>query len=117
MMKTLLTGIVSALIIILAVLFFFEHIPQARQIKQNHPTLVIIGGVILIVLVWHALHTILLVVAAALASIPLWFLHASFRSINDLIDGTRMGGNYFKNTPFGQIMQMLGIEPEASLRE
>lgn len=116
-MKTLLTGIVSALFLTLAVLFFFEHIPQARQIKQNHPTLVIIGGLVLIVLTWHALHTILLVVAAALSPVPLWFLHAAFRSANNLLDGSQMGGNDFTNTPIGQIMQMLGIEPKISAQE
>lgn len=116
-MKTLLTGIVSAIVIILAILFFFEHIPQARQIKQNHPTLVIIGGIILVIVTWHALHTILLVVGAALAPVPFWFLHAALRSSDGLVDASQMGGNYFLNTPIGQIMQMFGIEPRASSHE
>lgn len=109
-MKTLLTGIISAIVLILAALFFFEHIPQARYIKQNHPTLVIICGIVLIVVTWHALRTILLVVGIALSPVPLWFVHAAFRSSDGLIDGTQMGGDYFKNTPMGQVMQMLGIE-------
>lgn len=112
-MKTLLTGIVSAIVIILAILFFFEHIPQARQIKQNHPTLVICAGIILVIITWQALHTILLVVGAVLAPVPLWFLHASMRSTEGLVDGSQFGGDYFVNTPLGQIMQMVGIEPRA----
>lgn len=116
-MKTLLTGIVSAIIIILSILFFFEHIPQARQIKQNHPTFVIIGGIVLIIVAWHALHTILLVVGIALAPVPFWLLHAAMRSSDGLIDGTQLGGDYFVNTPVGQIMQMFGIEPRASTHE
>lgn len=113
-MKTLLTGIVSSVIIVLAVLFFFEHIPQARQIKQNHPTLVIIGGILLIFVAWSAIHTILLVVAAAIGPIPLWFLHAAFRSSDHLLDGTQLKADSFANTPVGQIMQMLGIEAHAA---
>lgn len=116
-MKTLLTGVVSAMIIAVAALFFFEHIPQARQIKQNHPTLVIIAGIILIIVTWHAFHTILLVLAAALAPLPLCFLHAACRSSENLIDGSELTGDYFLNTPVGQIMQMLGLDPHASLHE
>lgn len=116
-MKTLLTGIVSAIVLIIAGLFFFEHIPQARQIKQDHPTMVIIAGIILIVVTWHALHTILLVVGAALSPIPFYLLHASLRSSEGLIDSNEMGGDYFINTPAGQLMQMLGIEPRASVSE
>ena len=116
-MKTLLTGVVSSIIIALAVLFFFEHIPQARQIKQNHPTLVIIAGIVLIIVAWHALHTILLVAGAFLAPVPLWFLHASLRSSSGLVSGSEMGGDSFVNTPIGQIMQMVGIEPRASSLE
>lgn len=113
-MKTLLTGIVSAAILTIAALFFFEHIPQARQIKQNHPTFVIICGVVLVVVTWHAVRTILVVLGIALVPVPLWFVHALFRSSDGLIDGNRMGGDYFLNTPVGQIMQMLGIEPSAT---
>lgn len=116
-MKTLLTGVVSSIVIAVAVLFFFEHIPLARQIKQNYPTLVIIGGVVLIIVTWYALHTILIVVGALMVPLPLWLLHAAFRSTNGLIDGQEMGGNYFTNTPAGQIMQMFGIDPKASTRE
>lgn len=116
-MKTLLTGFISALIIVVAVLFFFERIPQARQIKQNHPTLVIIAGISLIIVTWQALNTILLVVAAALAPVPLWFIHAALRSSENLVDVSEMAGNYFLNTPMGQIMQMVGIEPRASVHE
>lgn len=115
-MKTLLTGFVSAVIIVVACLFFFEHIPQARQIKQNHPTLVIVGGIALIVVTWHALHTILIIVAAALAPIPLCLLHATFRSSENLIDN-QMTGDYFVKTPVGQIMQILSIDPRASVHE
>lgn len=115
-MKTLLTGVVSAMVIGVAVLFFFEHLPQARQIKQNHPTLVIVAGIGLIITIWYALHTILIVIGALLAPLPLWLLHAAFRSTEGLI-GTEMGGNYFENTPVGQIMQMFGIDPQASLHE
>lgn len=118
-MKTLLTGVVSAVIIVLAVLFFMEHIPQARQIKQNHPSVVIIAGIVLVFVTWHALHTILFVVAAAFAPVPMWVLHAAFRSTDKLLDGTtgQMGAEYFANTPIGQIMQMLGIEPRAVFQE
>jgi len=116
-MKTLLSGFVSAIIIVVAILFFFEHLPQARQIKQNHPTVVIVAGIGLIVVAWHALHTILFIVAAALSPIPLWFLHAAARSSEGLLDGTELNGDYFARTPVGQIMQMVGIEPRASNRE
>lgn len=108
-MKTLLSGFVSAFIIVVAILFFFEHIPQARQIKQNHPTLVIIAGIALIIVTWNALHTILVIGAAALAPVPLCLAHAALRSADGLIDGT--SANYYANTPIGQIMQMLGFEP------
>lgn len=116
-MKTLLSGFVSALVIVVAILFFFEHIPQARQIKQNHPTWVIVGGIVLIVVTWHALHTILIIGAAALAPIPVWFVHAAFRSSDNLAEGDELGVDYFARTPIGQIMQILGIEPRASARE
>lgn len=107
-MKTLLTGIVSAIVLTVAALFFFEHIPQARKIKQEHPTVVIVCGIILIIVTWHALHTILVVAALALAPLPLWLLHASFRSTDGLT-----GTNNSAETPVGQIMQMLGIDPKA----
>lgn len=113
-MKTLLTGIISAIILIVASLFFFEHIPQARQIKQNHPTLVIVCGVVLIIVIWHALHTILLVAGIAFVPLPLWLLHAAFRRVDGLMDGSRMGGDQFVDTPVGQLMQMFGIDPRSS---
>lgn len=116
-MKTVLIGVVSSIAIAVAVLFFFEHIPLARQIKQNYPTLVIVGGVILIMITWYSLQTILLVVGAFIAPLPLWFLHASFRSTNGLVGATEMSGSYCINTPVGQIMQILGIDPQVSLRE
>lgn len=116
-MKTLLTGVLSAAIITVAVLFFMEHIPQARQIKQDHPNLVIIVGLILVVLTWRAFHTILIVLGAILAPVPLWFLHASFRSSEHLIDGTKISGLYLSQTPVGHIMQMLGIEPRVYASE
>lgn len=116
-MKTLLTGIVSAIILTLAGLFFFEHIPQARQIKQNHPTVVIVLGIVLIIVTWHAMHTILMVLGAALSPLPFYLLHASIRSSEGLIDPSQMGGDYFVNTPVGQIMQAFGIEPRATVSE
>lgn len=116
-MKTLLTGILSAAIITVAVLFFMEHIPQARQIKQDHPNLVIIVGLILVVLTWRALSTIFIVLGAILAPVPLWFLHAAFRSSEHLIDGTKVSGLCQAQTPMGHIMQMLGIEPRVYVSE
>lgn len=110
-MKTLLTGVVSATAIVVAVLFFFEHIPQARQIKQNYPTLVIIGGIALVFVAWHALHTILIVVAAAFVPLPLCLFHAATRSPDNLLSGTNLGKDSFINTPMGHIMQMVGIDP------
>ena len=35
-MRTLLTGVVSAIILTIAGLFFFEHIPQARRLRACH---------------------------------------------------------------------------------
>lgn len=116
-MKTLITGVISAVCIIVAALFFFEHIPQARQIKQNYPTAVIVSGIVLILITWHALKTILFFVAAAIAPFPVWFLHASLRSSEHLIDSSSMGGDYFARTPVGQLMQMFGIEPRAFTTE
>lgn len=116
-MRTLLTGVLSALFIAVAILFFFEHIPQARQIKQNHPSLVIVAGIALIVVTWQALHTILFVMAALVAPVPLWFVHASCRSSDNLVESSQMDGDYFLKTPIGQIMQMVGIEARASQRE
>lgn len=115
-MKTLLTGFVSAGTIVIAILFFFEHLPQARQIKQDHPTIVIVAGIVLVFVTWHALHTILLIIAAFLAPLPLCFLHAIFRSSENLIDSS-MTGDYFVSTPVGQIMQILGIDPKATIHE
>lgn len=115
-MKTLLTGFISASVIVVAVLFFFEHIPHARQIKQNHPSVVIIAGIVLIFVTWKALHTILLIVAAFLAPLPICLLHALFRSSNFLIDGT-MTGDYFLSTPVAQIMQIFGVDPKPTQTE
>lgn len=116
-MKTLVTGVTSAVILVISILFFFEHIPQARQIKQNHPSLVIIAGILLVIATWHALHTILFVVAAALVPIPLCVLHATFRSSNNLASGEQLNNSYFLATPMGQLMQMFGMEPRASASE
>jgi len=116
-MKTLLTGVVSAILLTVAGLFFFEHIPQARQIKQDHPTLVIISGVVLIIVGWQALNTILLVIGASLSPLPFYFIHAAARSSDGLIDSREMGGDYFVNTPLGQLMQIVGIEPRATVNE
>lgn len=115
-MKTLLTGLVSALIIILGVLFFCEYIPQARMIKQNHPTLVIVIGVILMVVGWHALHTILLAASALLAPIPIVFIHASCRSSENLASGSKVDLNQV-NTPFGQILQIFGFDASLTNKE
>lgn len=112
-MKTLLTGLVSALIITLGVLFFCEYIPQARQIKQNHPTLVIVIGVILMVVGWHALHTILLTASALIAPLPVVLLHAACRSSANLASGSRVESNQV-NTPLGQILQMFGFDATLS---
>lgn len=116
-MRTLLTGVTSAVILVISILFFFEHIPQARQIKQNHPSLVIIAGILLVIATWHALHTILFVVAAGLAPIPLCLLHAAFRSSSNLVEGERLNQGYFLSTPMGQLMQMVGLDPVASSSE
>lgn len=115
-MRTLLTGISSAVVLVVALLFFFEHIPQARQIKQNHPSLVIIAGILLVVATWHALHTILFVIGAALVPVPICLLHAAFRSSDNLIAGNQ-GGNQLLSTPMGQFMQMFGLDPTATMAE
>lgn len=112
-MRTLLTGMISAGCIILAILFFFEHLPRARQIKQNHPTLVIAGGILLIIVTWRALHTILWVVAAGLAPVPLWLLHGALRNTHNLMESSETRPDAFVATPMGQIMQILGLEPRA----
>lgn len=113
-MKTLLAGIVSAIVLIVAAMFFFEFIPQARQIKQDHPNIVIVCGIILIVVIWHAIHTILIIAAIGLTPLPLCLLHASLRKTDGLLDGKQIGGDDFINTPVGQIMQVLGIDPRTS---
>lgn len=116
-MKTLLTGIISATVIVLGVLFFLEHIPQARQIKQNHPSVVVIAGIVIIFVGYQALRTILVVIMATIIPIPLFLLHAATRCSDNLVDESSMGGDYFLRTPLGQIMQMIGINPRVTSKE
>lgn len=117
-MRTLLLGFICAGILILAVLFFLEYLPLARQIKQNHPNLVIAGGIALFIVTYHALSTILLIVGAALAPLPLWLLHATFRSSEGLIDNIQQEDReFFAHTPVGQVLQLLGFEPRATRHE
>lgn len=115
-MKTLLTGLISVVIITLGVLFFCEYIPQARQIKQNHPTLVIVLGITLLVVGWHALHTILLATSSLIAPLPIVLIHAAFRSIANLLTPAQVNENLLA-TPLGQVMQMIGVEPKMSVSE
>lgn len=115
-MKTLLTGLISVVIITLGVLFFCEYIPQARQIKQNHPTVVILLGIGLVVVGWHALHTILLAASSLIAPLPIVLLHAAFRSTANLMSPAQINENMLA-TPAGQVMQMIGIEPRMSVNE
>lgn len=116
-MRTLLTGLISALVVLGAALFFTDNIPRARQIKQNHPTLVVLAGFIMLLVAWHSLHTMVIVVAAGLSPVPLWLIHAALRSSDALIDGSQIAPNHFASTPFGLVMQAFGIEATAYMSE
>lgn len=111
------TGILSAVLIALAVMFFTDVIPQARQIKEKHPMFVIVAGFVLIIMTWHSLYTLIMIMAAAFGAVPVWFIHASLRSSEGLIDGSQSAKNHFASSPFGMVMQTLGLEASAYEKE
>lgn len=108
-MKSLLTGIISTAVVSVSVLFFFDYVPQAQAIKRDHPTCVIVLGLTFCFVLWHALSSILAVIAIVIAPIPLWLLHAVFRCSENLLDST-MKNDFFKSTPMGLILRLLGVD-------
>lgn len=116
-MKILLTGVLSAIIIAISVLFFTDNIPQAREIKQKHPTLVIAAGIVLIIVFWHSISTLIIILAGALSSVPVWLLHASLRCSDNLVGGSESVINHFASSPLGLVMRLFGIEATAYLKE
>lgn len=113
-LKAIVTGLVSGVLIALAVAFFTDYLPQAREIKQSHPTVVIIAAIILIILAWNSLHTIILVTIALTSSFPMCLGHACLRDSSNLVSGPESSKNYFSTTPMGRVMALLGIEATAS---
>lgn len=116
-LKAIVTGLVSGVLIALAIAFFTDYLPQAREIKQNHPTVVIVTGVILIILAWNSLHTIILVTIALTSSFPICLGHACLRDSSNLTSGSESSKNYFSTTPVGRVMALLGFEATASANE
>lgn len=114
-LKTVVLGAVCLAIMVVAILFFREHLPQARQIKQNHPTLVIVGGLLVVILGWRSFHTLLLMATGLLAPTPVWFLHAALRLSDKLAESGER--TVYAQTPLGRLMKLCYVEPKVADHE
>lgn len=118
-MKTIVTGVLSAGLIVIAILFFTDHLPHAREIKRNHPNVVVVASIIMIILAWHSVYTLLVVLSALLSSLPLWLLHASLRDSSNLVGPTEAitSSNRYASSPMGHLMSLFMVEPKVSVTE